>query len=57
MIPRLRWHERLLGWFLLRIEAKHGLGAGFDTIDREAMKWYLKDDHMLYGEVCSGCGS
>ena len=52
MIPRLKWYERLLCWLLFRIEAKHGLGAGFDEIDFDAMKWYLKDDHMFYGTVC-----
>lgn len=52
MIPRLKWHERLLGWFLFRIEAKHGLGAGFDKIDREAMKWFVSDENMRWGRVC-----
>lgn len=33
MIPRLKWYERLLCWLLFRIEAKHGLRAGFDEID------------------------
>ncbi len=52
MIPRLRWHERLLGWFLFRIEAKHGLGGGFDEIDREAMSWFVNGDNMSMGRVC-----
>lgn len=33
MMPRLKCHERLLCWLLFRIEAKHGLGVGFDEID------------------------
>lgn len=53
MIPRIKWYERLLCWLLFRIEAKHGLGAGFDEIGLDAMKWFVKDGHMLYGDVCS----
>ena len=51
MIPRLKWRHRLLCWLLFRIEAKHGLGACFDEIDLDAMKWFVKDDHLRYGTV------
>lgn len=51
MIPRLKWHERLLCWLLFKIEAKHGLVACFDEIDLDAMKWFVKDDHLRYGAV------
>lgn len=53
MIPRIKWYERLLCWLLFRIEEKHGLGAGFDDIDLDAMKWFVNDDHMLFGHVCT----
>ena len=52
MIPRLKWYERFFGWILFRIEAKSGLGAGFDEIDREAMACFIKPDCMLAGRVC-----
>lgn len=52
MIPRLKWYERLLCWLLFRIEAKHGLGVGFDNIDLDAMKWLLAGNHMLHSYVC-----
>lgn len=52
MIPRLKWRDRLLCWLLFRIEAKHGLGAGFDEIDLDAMKWFVTGNHMLVGRVC-----
>jgi hypothetical protein len=52
MIPRLKWHERLLGWLLFRFEAKRGFGGGFGELNLSAMKWFVKDDHMLYGAVC-----
>lgn len=53
MIPRLKWHERLLCWLLFKIEAKHGFGGGFDELNMEAMKWLIKDDHMIYCAVFS----
>ena len=52
MIPRLKWYERFFGWILFRIEAKSGLGAGFDEIDREAMACFIKPDYMLMGRIC-----
>lgn len=53
MTPRLKWHERLLCWLLFRIEAKHGLGAGFDEMDLDAMQWFINGNNMLHGYVCS----
>lgn len=53
MIPRLKWHERLLCWLLFRIEAKHGFGGGFDENDLDAMQWSINGNHMLLGHVCS----
>lgn len=44
MIPYMKWHERLLAWLLVRIEAKHGWGGGFSD-DDEGMRWLLEDDH------------
>lgn len=52
MIPKLKLRHRLLCWLLFRIEAKHGLGVGFDEIDLDAMKWMLAGNHMLYSHVC-----
>lgn len=45
MIPYMKWHERLLAWLLMRIEAKHGWGGGFSD-DGDGVRWLLEDDHV-----------
>lgn len=44
MIPKMKWHERLLAWLLMRIEARSGWGGGFSD-DTDGMLWLLQDDH------------
>ena len=48
MIPYLTIPQRILAWFLWRIEAKHGWGGGFDADDPEGPKW-LFGTHFAYG--------
>lgn len=51
MIPVMKWYERLLAWFLIRIESRSGWGGGFSD-EKDGMRWLNSGDHMLYGSVC-----
>ena len=41
------WYEKLLAWFLIRIESRKGWGAGFSD-KKDGMKWH----HLLYSSIC-----
>lgn len=51
MIPVLKWYEKLLAWFLIRIESKNGWSGGFSD-KKDGMKWLISGDHLLYSSVC-----
>lgn len=51
MIPVLKWYEKLLAWFLIRIESKNSWSGGFSD-KKDGMKWLISEDHLLYSSIC-----
>lgn len=46
MIPHLTWWQRLIGWLLWKLEAKHGFGGGFSD-PMEGAEWMFEDNRRL----------
>ena len=41
MVPYMTFWQRVLAWLLMKIEAKHGWGVGFDPKDIEGANFLL----------------